>query len=199
MRKWVITGLDGSGKDTQIANLISYGVQKNKKVFSYSIWDSLKLFASLSQTELKKVLEIFLTQMAPQARSLFLQSILMQSEKMVDFSQYDLVIFNAGTFKYAASEHTLGTPLSLWFAVETHFKYADRVIYLKCSKETLKQRKTELSSYENLFWDKLDAYKDNLEHYLSQIENVTTIDSDMNAEKVFEQIRVKTLLFQNEI
>jgi thymidylate kinase len=198
MMKWVITGLDGSGKDTQISNLINYGVQKNKKVISYSIWDALKLFADTNQVELKKILDVFLTQMAPQARSLFLQSVLMQSEKQIDFLAYDLVIFNAGTIKYAASEHVLGCPLSLWFSVETHFKFADKVIYLKCTPETVKQRKTELSSYEKLFWDKLDSYNETLEHYISQIENVTLIDGDLDSPRVFEQIRVKTQLFRDE-
>ncbi|GEM_PF-3227574 len=197
--KWVITGLDGSGKDTQIENIVNYCKLKNKKVLAYSIWDSLKLFVSVPQIEMKNTLDIFLTKMTPAARSLFLQSVLLQSEKQVDFDAYDLVIFNAGLPKYAASEHLLGSPLSLWFSIETHFKYPDKVIYLKCSTETIKARKTEQSTYEKLFWDKLDQYKENLEHYLSQLENVTQIDGDLDAAKVFEQIRVKTQLFPDAI
>lgn len=197
--KWVITGLDGSGKDTQIEYIINYGKQKNKNVFSYSIWDSLKLFATIPQMEMKNTLDIFLTQMTPHARSLFLQSVLLQSEKQVDFDAYDLVIFNAGLPKYAASEHVLGSPLSLWFSIETHFKFTDQIIYLKCSTETVKTRKTNLSSYENLFWDKLDTYKENLDHYVSQLENVIQIDADLEATKVFEQIRAKSHLFSDAI
>lgn len=193
--KWVITGLDGSGKDTQIENIVNYGKLKNKKVLAYSIWDSLKLFVSIPQIEMKKTLEIFLTKMAPAARSLFLQSVLIQSEKQVDFDDYDLVIFNAGLPKYAASEHLLGSPLSLWYSIETQFKYPDKVIYLKCSTDTIKSRKVEQSPYEKLFWDQLDPYKQNLEHYLSQLENVVQVDGDLDATKVFEQIRVKTQLF----
>lgn len=193
--KWVITGLDGSGKNTQIENIVNYGKLKNKKVLAYSIWDSLKLFVSIPQIEMKNTLDIFLTKMSPAARSLFLQSVLLQSEKQVDFDAYDLVIFNAGLPKYAASEHLLGSPLSLWFSIETHFKYPDKVIYLKCSTDTIKTRKLEQSSYEKLFWDKLDPYKKNLEHYLSQLENIIQVDGDLDATKVFEQIRVKTQLF----
>tara|TARA_B110001454_G_scaffold183141_1_gene178142 strand:+ start:78008 stop:78604 length:597 start_codon:yes stop_codon:yes gene_type:complete len=197
--KWVITGLDGSGKDTQIQNIINYGKSKNKTVLAYSIWDSLKLFSSIPQMEMKNTLDIFLTKTTPQARSLFLQSMLMESEKRIDFSAYDLVIFNAGLPKYAASEQTLGSPLSLWFAMETHFKYPDKTIYLKCSTDTVKQRKTNLSSYEKLFWDKLDVYKENLEHYVSQLENVVQINGDLEATKVFEQILVKARLFSDDV
>jgi len=59
--KWVVTGLDGSGKDTQIQNIINYGKSKNKNVLSSSIWDSLQLFAAIPQTEMKNTLDIFLT------------------------------------------------------------------------------------------------------------------------------------------
>ena len=197
--KWVVTGLDGSGKDTQIEDIVSYGKSKNKNVLAYSIWDSLKLFVSIPQIEMKNTLEIFLTKMTPHARSLFLQSVLLQSEKQIDFDAYDLVIFNAGLPKYAASEHLLGSPLSLWFSIETHFKYPDQVIYLKCDTETIKSRKSELSSYEKLFWDKLDPYKENLEHYLSQLENVIQVDGGLEPAKVFEQIRVKTQLFPDAV
>lgn len=197
--KWVVTGLDGSGKDTQIEQIINYAAKKNKKAVAYSIWDSLQLFASVPPAEMKSTLDIFLTKMTPQARTLFLQSVLMQSEKQIDFSAYDLVIFNAGLPKYAASEHVLGSPLSLWFAIETHFKFVDKIIYLKCSTKTVSQRKTDLSSYEKLFWGQLDKYKENLEHYLSQLDNVMAVDGDLDPARVFEQIRVKTQLFVDEI
>lgn len=197
--KWVVTGLDGSGKDTQIENIINYSQLKNKKVLAYSIWDSMKLFASIPQIEMKNTLDIFLTKMAPAARSLFLQSVLLQSEKQVDFDAYDLVIFNAGLPKYAASEHLLGSPLSLWFSIESQFKHPYKVIYLKCSTDAIKARKPDQSSYEKLFWDKLDTYKDNLEHYLSQLDYVTQVDGDLDAAKVFEQIRVKTQLFPDVV
>lgn len=197
--KWVVTGLDGSGKDTQIQNIINYGKSRNKTVLAYSIWDSLQLFAAIPQTEMKNTLDIFLTKMTPHARSLFLQSMLMESEKKIDFAAYDLVIFNAGLPKYAASEHSLGCPLSLWFAMETHFKYPDKTIYLKCSVDTVRSRKTELSSYEKLFWDRLDTYKENLEHYVSQLENVVEINGDLETPKVFEQILVKAELFADDV
>lgn len=196
--KWVVTGLDGSGKDTQIQKLVDFGIQKNKRVLAYSIWDSLKMFSSIPEIDVKKTLDIFLTKMSPAARSLFLQSVLLHSEKQINFSDYDLVIFNAGTPKYAASEQTLGSPLSLWLAIESHFKYPDRIIYLKCSKETIQQRKMQTSTYETMVWEKIDTYKENLEKYLGQFDNVLTVEGDREPTNVFEQIRVKSQLFANE-
>ncbi len=196
--KWVVTGLDGSGKDTQIQQIIDFGAKKNKKIISYSIWDSLEMFSDFPELNIKQILDVFLTKMVPGARTLFLQSVLLQAERQVNFADCDLAIFNAGIPKYAASEQVLGSPLSLWLAIETHFKYCEKIIYLKCSKETLIKRKETLSTYESQFWDKLDAYRDNLEKYLGTLENVITVDADREPNIVFEQIRVKTQIFANE-
>ncbi len=196
--KWVVTGLDGSGKDTQIQKLIDFGAKKNKKIISYSVWDSLNMFSDFPDLNIKQTLDVFLTKLVPSARTLFLQSVLLQAEKQVNFANCDLAIFNAGLPKYAASEQVLGSPLSLWIAIETHFKYCDKIIYLKCSKETLIKRKETRSTYESQFWDQLDVYQSNLEKYLSTLENVLTVDADREPNIVFEQIRVKSEIFANE-
>ena len=149
MKLIAITGADASGKDTQIGELSKHFRAQGLQVAIVDIWDSFQDFIADSPREsVGKILDGFLLRFEPDARTLFLQSVLRNSFTKIP-KIADLVLLNGYTYKYWATEAAYGASESLWKNRAEVFPEPDRVIYLKTPVETCLARRAKWTAYES--------------------------------------------------
>jgi thymidylate kinase len=149
MKMIVLTGPDACGKDTQTEMLSESLKNRDLKVQSLSIWNSLQEFHGVADPKiLQKIVETFLLKFSGEARSLFLASCLQNSLKMIK-PDSDFVIFNGYHYKYWASELTYGVNPTLWEQkLAPLFPKPDLVVFLDVPPSISLERREVWSAYE---------------------------------------------------
>lgn len=199
MKTIVVTGPDACGKDTQVAFLKRVFESRGSRTHVSSVWDSLRLFAAAGDpANVRKVLDVFLMDFEPKARSLFLQSVLRNSLKLA--APVDVLLINGSWLKYAASEAAYGVPFSLWLERAGElFGEADLILSLEAPLEACLKRRTEWSLYEQgkarfdgEVADGLQSFQkrvhQNLKVLLRDLKDVTAIDAAAAPDAVSEQL-----------
>ena len=147
---FVVTGPDASGKDVQIERLVNWLSKETRlKVSTVRIWDTLETFKDISdQKVLSQVIDAFLTQFTPEARSLFLSSALLNAlqKKM---AETELLIVNGFIYKYWASELAYGVNPSLWHQMAQCFPRPDSIFFLDVPLDVCLSRRERWTNYES--------------------------------------------------
>ncbi len=138
-----VTGPDGSGKSTLIANLVN----TLSNAVEVTIWDALNndqvaLFST------KRDVDHYLCLLSPDARLLFLAHALKYAVDTAMESGIETIILNAYYYKYFASEATLGADIKLIKTLVSTFPIPDKTIFLSLPPEMCASRKKHLSRYE---------------------------------------------------
>jgi thymidylate kinase len=142
----VITGADGSGKSSLIAELVkSLNLQFGEGfAVSTSVWDSMLLFKAFKKEDVEK----YLNGLSGSARSLFIFHALSQSLSLA-LSGKAKVIFSDGYFyKYVVSELAYGVDRETVQGASVGFPKPDFSFYLDIAPEEAASRKSKITTYE---------------------------------------------------
>tara|TARA_R110002050_G_scaffold26592_3_gene69889 strand:- start:3199 stop:3801 length:603 start_codon:yes stop_codon:yes gene_type:complete len=138
-----ITGSDGSGKSTLIANLLNE-LPNAKEV---TIWDAFNN-KKVSIFSNKKEIDMYLCLLSSDARVLFLSHALKYAiDKAID-SKAEIILLNAYYYKYFSSEISYGASRLLIKSLVEIYPVPDINIFLSLSPEISVLRKKQLSKYE---------------------------------------------------
>jgi len=149
-----ITGLDGSGKTTQVGRLAERLERGGKlRVAVATIWDMLLDPAFKGRTAFRspKEVDAFLQLLCPTARMLFLDHCFVQALELARRKDADLVLVNGYWYKYYATEVAHGGDASALLAPAAVFPEPDQTFYLRLPPEDAFERKARLSGYETGF------------------------------------------------
>lgn len=145
MKKFVITGPDGSGKSTICAAL----AKRLEGALEVTIWDALKPDPEAPTPFTSKPdAERYLASLAGPSRTLFLMHALARAEERALAQRPKLLLWNGYWYKYAASEIALGVPPELVLGAARAFAPPTRVFYLDVSPETAWERRKAATAYE---------------------------------------------------
>ncbi len=143
-----VTGLDGSGKSTQVEKLKNFLVKKNKSVVVASIWDSLTPLLNTQLT--RQGLANYLKTLTPDGRASFMMSCLLDAKKRSEQTPADYLLWNSHIYKYWATELCLGANPDVFNFYVEKIKAPDFCISLDLEPELAFERKSldRVSSYE---------------------------------------------------
>lgn len=153
MRIVCITGTDGAGKSTQIAELGSALGERGLTVRAVSIWDGLTSeavrdrLAFQSREQVYRYLEV----LTPLSRTYFLFHALRLSLDLAADGQSDILLLDGYWYKYYATEVAGGVDAEAVRAMAAGFPVPDRTFYLKVDTRDAALRKQELTAYERGF------------------------------------------------
>lgn len=143
-----ITGLDGSGKSTQVELLKNNLLKKNKRVAVTSIWDGLVPFfqGGLHRLSLADCLK----SLTPDGRASLMMSSLLEAEKKSQNLQVDYLLWDAHKYKYSATEIILGADTQIINFFSQQIKDPTVCFSLHLTPEKSFARKTldKVTSYE---------------------------------------------------
>jgi len=154
MKLICITGLDGSGKSTQVKRL-SESLPNSRIV---SVWDIIRRpeFQPWSIYKSPPDVEKYVMNLSPTSRSLFVFHSFNEAYESALKSDADYLIFDSYWYKYLAIEQAMGCSEDFSDFVKTQYKEPDLVIYLDLPNDQLIHRKPKISYYESGNKDKID-------------------------------------------
>ena len=146
MKSIAIVGIDGSGKSTLISGL----THKLKNPHVISIWDTFRA-PDLSENftfKNKEAIDQYLTQLSPNARSLFLFHSLYEAYQRALREDDKTYIFDGHWYKYASSQIESGSDPDLIQALSKLFPIPSLVILLETKAQIAVERREYFSSAE---------------------------------------------------
>jgi len=193
MKTICITGLDGSGKSTQV-KLLADKLPKSRIV---SVWDFIVRpeFQEWSIYKMPPDVEKYVVNLSPTARSLFIFHAFHESYVRAMNSDVEYLIFDSYWYKYLAIEEAMGCPKSFSNFLKSQYKEPDFIFYLDLPNKSLPTRKPKISYYESGNKDKID-YKNFIniqKNAKSVIENflpdkTICIDAEMDVKNIADMI-----------
>jgi len=154
MKTICITGLDGSGKSTQV-KLLS---KKLKDSRISSVWDLITRaeFQEWSVYKMPPDIEKYVMNLSPTARTLFVFHTFQEAYVRAMQSNVEYLIFDGFWYKYLAIELAMGCDKALGDFLKTQYQEPDFVFYLNLANESLPIRKPKISHYESGNKDEID-------------------------------------------
>ncbi len=138
-----ITGPDGAGKSTLIANVC----KSLQDVHVAGIWDILSGNAGLPLGD-KTAIDNYLCALTPNARLLFLTHALQFACDRAENSGKKIILWNSYYYKYFASEITLGADHKLAEMLAGFFNTPALTLFLELDAHAAAARKKKLTRYE---------------------------------------------------
>lgn len=203
MKLIALTGPDACGKDTQLKRLENSLLSLGLRVQTLSIHSSMRAFSHVSDPKtINEFLNIFLLQFAPEARSLFLMSLLKNSFDQIT-EEADILLYNSFWYKYAAAEMTYGIPSDFWTSqMKTFLPKPDLMVRIHADVQSCLLRRSRWSSYESggaRYLKKspldLESFQTQLHFNLNQLLSSTEapqfqVNGQLSEDLVFQQILI---------
>ncbi len=201
MKTICITGLDGSGKSTQVKRL----AKKLKNCRTSSVWDLITRpeFQEWSVYKTPPDIEKYVMNLSSTARTLFVFHTFQEAYERAIQSDVEYVIFDGFWYKYLAIELAMGCDKGLGDFLKTQYKTPDFVFYLDLPNSSLQKRKPTISHYESGNKDQIDytnflkiqkSAKQLIEEFLP--EKTVWIDAELSIEEIVSIIN-KTITKNN--
>lgn len=141
-----VTGIDGSGKSTLIAEL----KKEFPKARVVTIWDMMRNpdFSKVSLFRESKDVDTYLSLLKPPARTFFLFHCMSEAIQSALKENHDLILIDAYWYKYGASEIASGGSPSLILNMGEAFPKPDFIFFLDLDSSDALARKGQYSGYE---------------------------------------------------
>jgi thymidylate kinase len=142
----VVTGPDGSGKSSVIAEMIRSLNLKHGEGFavSASVWDSMLAFKSFRKEDVEK----YLGGLSSPSRALFIFHALSNSLNMAQSGKARVIFSDGYFYKYAATELAYGVDPEAIRGACVSFQKPDYTFFLEISPEEAFARKEKVTHYE---------------------------------------------------
>jgi dTMP kinase len=138
-----ITGIDGSGKSTLVTALS----KKIGSVHVANIWDAMLNISTIPFNSPKDI-DIYLCELSPASRVLFLSHALRFALDVAERSGKEMILFNSYYYKYFATELALGADKELVKQLRDTFREPSLVFFLDADLSLASKRKERYSRYE---------------------------------------------------
>ncbi|WP_187288066.1 dTMP kinase [Segniliparus rotundus] len=150
-----MTGVDGSGKSTQISALARAFAEQGRAAGRVSIWDGLsseRMRGALAFRSREDVYR-YLGMLTPAARAYFLFHALQVSMDLAVAGVWDVLLLDGYWYKYYATEVAHGADREAVRAMALGFARPDRTFYLTVDPAVATARKACRSDYESGYGD----------------------------------------------
>lgn len=189
MKLICITGLDGSGKSTQV-KLLADKLSNSRIV---SVWDLIVRpeYQEWSIYKTPTNVEKYVMNLSPTSRSLFVFHSFNEAYERALKSDAEYLIFDSYWYKYWAIEQAMGSSKQLGDFLKTQYKEPDFIFYLDLPFKHLPNRKPTISNYESGNKDKIDinnfieiqkSAKEIIESFLPK--KTIWIDAELDVSKI---------------